>query len=276
MQSLSVLAVAALAAAGAATALPRASSEIYSDRSGDGGAAPDIGAVSVSNDDTGAITFRIGLLNRVDLLGLDQVDVHLDADRNRRTGDRFGAEYRLSAKKKNGVATFRVQDRAGRSLPLPAHGLSRSVLTFTVRARDLGGLAAFRFRIRSSAGQRDGADEAPDVRTGQWEYRVKIEDREPPTVTALPSAGERGGYAKLRYEVIDDSAWTREHVTVYRGARRLATIRSRFGPAEPGMVYFVTWRVPRRLSAGALTFCVRSSDKSGKKSDRSCAPLRVS
>ena len=92
-------------------------------------------------------------------------------------------------------------------------------------------------------------------------------------MTALKSTGRRGGIARLRYTVYDDSGVSSDFIQVYRGRRLLAAGSTDFGPAQGG-VYFVRWRVPRKAKGG-LKFCVRSSDESGNTSDRSCAPIKL-
>jgi hypothetical protein len=61
-----VLVIAGVAAAGALATprVPLANSTAYPDTVEDTGAAPDITAVSVSNDDAGTITFTVATANR--------------------------------------------------------------------------------------------------------------------------------------------------------------------------------------------------------------------
>jgi hypothetical protein len=51
-------------------------------------------------------------------------------------------------------------------------------------------------------------------------------------VRALRSRGRRGGVARLRYVVRDDSGFARQRVVVKRGGRRLKTISTGFAPAD--------------------------------------------
>ena len=101
-------------------------------------------------------------------------------------------------------------------------------------------------------------------------------DQAAPKVTALPSSGTRGQAARLRYRVRDDSRRSREWADVYRGKKRLATVRGPLDEADPGVLfYFLRWRVPRSLVPGTLRFCVTAQDPTGNRSRRSCAPLRI-
>jgi hypothetical protein len=99
-------------------------------------------------------------------------------------------------------------------------------------------------------------------------------DRTAPRVTALTSKGRRGRKARLRYRVTDDRRVTREVLRIYRGSRRLAVIRTAFGPAE-GARYFTSWAVPEGLAKRPLRFCVTSTDRQGNTSRRSCARLKI-
>jgi hypothetical protein len=80
--------------------------------------------------------------------------------------------------------------------------------------------------------------------------------------------------ARLRYMVSDDSGTTSELIKVFRGRRVVASGWTDFGPSIEGEVYWVGWRVPRKM-ARKLKFCVVSHDESDNQSRRSCAPLTL-
>jgi len=67
---------------------------------------------------------------------------------------------------------------------------------------------------------------------------------------------------------------TSEFIQVLRGRKVLASGTTDFSPSEPGTVYWVTWRVPRKVNRH-LKFCVRSMDESENTSPRSCARLTI-
>jgi len=72
---------------------------VFTDPSGDAqGAAPDITRVQVSNDDAGVVTFQVDLRN-ANTIAVDgsAVEIFVDADKSRYTGDRAGEEYALGA-----------------------------------------------------------------------------------------------------------------------------------------------------------------------------------
>lgn len=101
-------------------------------------------------------------------------------------------------------------------------------------------------------------------------------DRVAPVVQALPSVGRPGASAQLRYRVREQAGRSRETATVFRGRTRLATVRGRMHVVEPDVLfYFLPWRVPMNVKAGALRFCVQSVDPTGNRSRPSCAPLRI-
>lgn len=102
-------------------------------------------------------------------------------------------------------------------------------------------------------------------------------DRAAPVVRALPSSGVRGALTRLRYRVQETSGRSSETATVFRGTKRLATVRGRMHDVEPDVLfYFLRWRVPASVdTTRALRFCVQAVDPTGNRSKRSCAPLRI-
>lgn len=102
-------------------------------------------------------------------------------------------------------------------------------------------------------------------------------DSEPPRVRARPSAGKRGGTAKLRFTVSDNSGRAREELRVY-GANYLlyATLKQPLAPVRSGVVRTVLWKVPGSLKAASqLKFCVLAADPTGNLSTANCARLRL-
>jgi Divergent InlB B-repeat domain len=104
----------------------------------------------------------------------------------------------------------------------------------------------------------------------------RITDQEAPVVKALPSQGEPGRVARLRYRVSDASGKSREWAIIFRGSRRLATVRGKLDAIDPdALYYFLPWRVPSSFAPSPLRFCVFSVDPTGNRSKRSCAPLTI-
>jgi uncharacterized repeat protein (TIGR02543 family) len=103
-----------------------------------------------------------------------------------------------------------------------------------------------------------------------------IADQKAPVVKALPSEGEPGRIARLRYRVSDASGKSREWASIFRGSKRLATVRGPLDAIDPdALYYFLPWRVPASLAPGLLRFCVVAVDSYGNRSRRSCAPLTI-
>jgi hypothetical protein len=142
-------------------------------------ASPDLGAVRVSNDDAGAIVFRVSIPYRPALADTDLVALFVDADGKTGTGCArgvFGAEYALDV-----LANRYVFGRCLRGnwdftrRPSSFGGsFASSTLTLRVNRRDLGGTSRFGFRIGAAAatGRDPAYDFAPDVGTTGWSYHV--------------------------------------------------------------------------------------------------------
>ena len=96
-------------------------------------------------------------------------------------------------------------------------------------------------------------------------------DVQAPRATALPSSGRRGGLARLRYRLADNSGRSAAVVTVHDGGRRLARISR---PVARTGVSSALWRVPR-TAPGALRFCVRPRDRQGNRGALRCARLSI-
>jgi hypothetical protein len=103
----------------------------------------------------------------------------------------------------------------------------------------------------------------------------RIQDLRSPVSRALPGKAKRGTTVRLTYTVYDDSGRSREEVRVY-GVKLalLAVLRSPM-EASNGSVDSVRWRVPKKLRAIALRFCVVAIDAAGNQSRASCAALKV-
>ena len=151
----------------------------FADTAGDGGSGPDVTAVTVSNDDVGNVTFRVAIPNRPTLGASFTFEIYVDTDRNPATGDpEFGgAELRLVAIDDKAAILYAGEAFVGgRLIDVIAVSWSRSFtyrdgVTLTVGARDLEGVRAFDFRIRTSDGTGVAdSDDAPDA--GVWTYTI--------------------------------------------------------------------------------------------------------
>ena len=100
-------------------------------------------------------------------------------------------------------------------------------------------------------------------------------DTQRPHVHALKSKGRRGHYARLRYRAWDNSKVTREAIVVLAGRRPVAAGQTKFSRSVRGVVYVVSWRVPRK-PLRKVTFCVIAEDQAGNRSGVSCAKVVIS
>ena len=101
-------------------------------------------------------------------------------------------------------------------------------------------------------------------------------DSTPPKITALAATAVPGKPVHLRYHASDNSGKSAETVRVYgKDFLLYASINKPLHPAKPGTTDFVVWKVPKKLPAGQLKFCVLAADASGNQSRTSCAPLRI-
>lgn len=270
-----------------------ANSQTFVDFTGDNrGGSPDITTVQVSNDDDGLLEFRIAIPNRTDLTDADFVSLNLDTDQSDTTGCNVGAGIGVDwavtfVGHTEPVSDFflllRYESCERDNPDFPQSSLSasfdRATSTLVVRVdrAQVGTPASFRFFVASNAVpiRPDTYDLAGD-RT-PWTYQVLVspsKDRAVPRVKALPSSGVRGKVAKLRYSVFDESGRAREEVTIFRGRRALAKVRTRLGMRSVTRIYATLWRVPAGV-VGSLKFCVRAWDGAGNRSAQSCAQLTI-
>ena len=195
--SIIALASAALACAGAlatadagnaASVVARANSQTYTDPTGDSGSGPDVGGITVSNDDTGKITFQVGVPNRPSLAASDVVLVFVDSDLNSTTG-MSGIDYIFGFIGPLAVV-FKV-DPPGTpqptSLPTFSGFYAGGTGTFSVNRSDIGTTVALRFYVLSSGdGFTTKSDDAPDG-DGIYLYFVAVSTAPPPPPPAPPA-----------------------------------------------------------------------------------------
>jgi hypothetical protein len=175
-----VLVIAGVAAAGA-LATPRAllaNSTAYPDTVGDS-AAPDITAVSISNDDAGAITLTVATANRPLLGADDDVAVIIDHDRSTDTGvEDEGWDYLLDMDAK-GTRLFAIGED-GSVTPVRAPTLvgryENGAAIFQINRSNLGATGCFDLYVRTMTSlnayesTRDYAPNGDDY----WTYSLKL------------------------------------------------------------------------------------------------------
>lgn len=97
-------------------------------------------------------------------------------------------------------------------------------------------------------------------------------DTQRPRVHALKSRGRRGGVARLRYTVYDNSGIARVRILVSRRGRVVTSTWKAYSPARRGRVYVVRLRAVRN-APHRLRFCVFAEDRARNRSRTSCAAL---
>lgn len=177
-----MFASAVLAATVLAPAAAAANSARFTDpaRDGDGGIAPDVTTVDVSNDDGGLLTFRVALADEPAPSADTVVTVFLNTDGNPATGV-AGAEFELVVDGADRSLTLRNWSGTAWQLLVPRGALGMtwsSGPVFAIDRRELGSPAALGIRVeavRTTRG-RTYRDQAPNK--GTWTYQVAVPDRD--------------------------------------------------------------------------------------------------
>jgi len=182
-----------------APAKPASNSVPYQDSTGEDPAGPDITTITVSNDDTGMITFRINIPNRP-TLGQDMLfEIWVDSDDNTATGDPelAGVDYVMQlVRGEINLYKWDGSDFTRRFGDPSAVTLSQSYqagLTVRISAGELGNTKKFKFFVIALSGlvvdpatgdidpTNAHGDAAPGGGAGLYMYEVKIS---PPTLVA--------------------------------------------------------------------------------------------
>jgi hypothetical protein len=209
-----VLALAVVnATAGAGT------SPVFTDPRGDAQAAADITRVSVGNDASGTLTFKVTAVGfaSADPTAAKVTKVYVDADRNDGTGavEQGGVEYQLAATNDaegSGWGFYRWNGSKWVLTPqTTAMGFTRSGdnLQWTISKADLGGASGFGFYVWSSSWDTStdsmlAEDYAPD--DGMYSYTLTattpvtpVPQTEPTPVIAEPSSTPLSATAGKRF-----------------------------------------------------------------------------
>ena len=179
---------------GAAPARTTANTVTFQDSRGEDPQGPDINTVTVSNDNTGLISFKIDIPNQAQLSGEKLIDLVIDADNNKATGDQDplnpGADY--------AIELFQQQANLfqwdGQTYSRSAAGPSEATLIFadsptgptiSINATELGNTKKLNFSATVISGvtfddagnlnfTNAHADFAPDLGHGLYAYDVKV------------------------------------------------------------------------------------------------------
>jgi hypothetical protein len=281
-----VVAVLLVGVAGAAT------SASIGDPAGDEGSgpgnAPDITSVSVLNDGSGTLTFRVIVANRPQLLKDDELCVNLDLDQNPDSGSMFyGADVAFCYQRT--ALTFQRPDGAQHFFqPVTAPPSFRGtfnpgVATFYIKTADLRLATTSGFNLTAESHSYwpngpDYTDSAPDLGTVNYQPGPGTQppplgpDTRPPFDQAFTAHGMRGKIVDLKIQSADGRGVSADTFRVYQGNHLLITHRYSLQRKSPFRVYWFPWHARRRLR-GPLRFCVSSVDAAGNKSNTPCAAI---
>jgi hypothetical protein len=183
---------------------------LFTDPSGDAGAAADIQAVAVS-DYHGVVTFSITAPGLQPGTGVSDsfVDTFLDTDRNAETGD-FGSDYAMEVGVDGtgtywGVYRYEKGEWTQAEAPGASLTVSGDTYTFTFGPADVGGSTGFDFWVASTAedaGTLVATDVAPDG-ADWWSYDVTTAAPYVPQVGALAGVTTDGSV----YVMGEDGMW---------------------------------------------------------------------
>ena len=174
--------LAAVGLAGTAGGAMGANSAGFSDPVGDSGNAPDIGAVSVSNDDTGKLTLQLTIANRPQLAAADLVLVLMDTDGNPSNG-LGGADYVVAVSNQGAMLLSSAGGNLTRAnAPSFSGSYTAGVAAITLDAREIGNPGT----ITLVAGASGDAGASVGDLAGPWSYQVTVSSTTPPA--AIPPA----------------------------------------------------------------------------------------
>jgi hypothetical protein len=230
----------------------------FSDQTGDGGTAPDISTVSVTNDATG--TYTIDIAFATPLTPTSYVDVFLDSDLNAATGDpqSAGTDVVLEDDEASNSFGFYKWDGTkfafATSVGVHVRG-SQDLkgLEFQVGTADLGAGTGFNFFVESVEG--DGTaghfDDAPSG-TAVWNYKLQQEVKLS-LVGAKATAVKAGGTWILALAATrSDTGKTlgSEGTIVCKGtsgATKLALVAHSFITSNGSSAAVCAFKVPKKL-----------------------------
>jgi hypothetical protein len=255
----------------------------FADGAGDSAAAPDVTAVTISNDDQGLISFRITIPNRTALGPNDAIGIPIATDdpnaiRGRRDGD--GATFVLGLDGQsafllawNGVEMAEVNPRP----PSVTGSFSAGVATITVRQEDLApgfpdmsvpvALNFYVLGIAFNGSDVLAQDEAPDG-SALWSFRLGEPVRLIVTSFAPKSTVKGGETLVVRMGLAhgDTGAAVRSGRVVcsaraggraLRGTGGFSTIRLKVaGVPVQSRTASCSWKIPKTAKAKTVTGAV--------------------
>ena len=260
---MTVLAAGLVCAATAGGTAVAVETRTFSDPVGDAAAGFDVANVTVSNDDAGQITFRVGLTAVPALPPSLNLLLVLDSDAKPSTGANGVDHYVAVSGGVAGVATAAGPFRAAPSL---SFNFLPGVTNVSVNRRELGNTRTFRFRVLTIPTAPDGsldsanADPAPDA--DWWSFGLRLPTRLVVASRTLAPNRPRPGRVFSARMVVRDVTYGAPGSPVTRGtvacafsaggARVAAT-----GAVRGGGVVTCTGRVPEGAATGSVRGTMR-------------------
>ena len=118
-----------------------------------------------------------------------------------------------------------------------------------------------------------------DVPTGvvaSLPFTTPLGDLSPPAAHALAASGSWGHTVGLPFTGSDAQGEVAAQIVVKRETRTLAHLQGGFFRIHAGKNYSFAWKAPARKIPGAFTFCLTLADRTGNRSAKTCAPIRLS
>jgi len=247
---------------------------VFTDQVGDGGTAPDVSTVSVTNDVNG--TYTVDVAFATPLIPTSYVDVYLDTDLNPSTGDpkSVGADFVIEDVESDQSFGFYKWDGTTWKLvqPVAVHVTSSKDLKdlkFDVGTADLGAVTGFNFFVESVDG--DGStghfDDAPSG-AAVWQYKLQ-QQVTLSLVAAKAAAVKAGGTWVLALAANrSDTGKTLSEGTIVckatSGATKLALVAHTFITSSGTSAAVCAFKVPKKLKHKLLhaTMTVSFQDQS--------------
>lgn len=160
--------------------------QTFTDSTGEDAQAPDITTITVSNDTTGLISFKVNISNRPTITPDMTVLIFLDTDQNTATGDTstLGADYAIELDPGSvGLFRWNGSDYVATPQSSLTSGYDATGATLRINSSDLGNTRGFNFGVLAISGitydttgnpnfTNAHSDAAPDSGHGFFNYRL--------------------------------------------------------------------------------------------------------
>ena len=242
----------------------------YQDSTGEDPNSLDIGAVTVSNDDTGLVTFDVKFVNGSLKPGQTEFYVMMDTDRDESTGSpgTSGGDYGIAWWGPVALEKWNGSDwDFAPSMKTLVAMVQPSEMIIKVNASELGNAKGFDFYVKTwrqnpSDEAGEFSDWAPDW--DKWGYDVKLYVAPTVSITSIkctPEPAVRGKTLVGKATVMVTRAGQVETLPTTAKAKWTATIGGlRLKPTStriaPNSVLLSTWKVPKTVKGKVMRVTV--------------------